>query len=152
MFTHLLAQEELKKGDGPIALILTPTRELAHQVYVEVKKFGKPLGVSVCALYGGVSKTDQFRVLKSGVPPDVIVATPGRLIDLIKMKGTNLLRVTYLVLDEVSRTGIWDFIRILFLLSFKLSILLIHSVIVFYFIVHSVSSEGLLILKTFLCS
>ncbi len=85
---HLMDQPELDKNDGPIMVVLAPTRELAAQIYTESKKFSKGFGLKVGAVYGGMSKFEQFKVLKAGV--EAIVATPGRLIDLIKMKGTNL--------------------------------------------------------------
>ncbi|KAI9312422.1 P-loop containing nucleoside triphosphate hydrolase protein [Dichotomocladium elegans] len=102
MLVHIMDQEELKKGDGPIGLILAPTRELAVQIYSETKKFAKAYGLTVAAVYGGASKMDQFKQLRSG-KVEILVATPGRLIDMIKMKATNLTRVSYLVLDEADR-------------------------------------------------
>jgi hypothetical protein len=68
--------------------VLAPTRELAAQIYTETKKFSKGFGLKIGAIYGGMSKFEQFKVLKAGV--EAVVATPGRLIDLIKMKGTSL--------------------------------------------------------------
>ena len=56
----------------------------------------------MAAVYGGASKMDQFKELRSGTV-EILVATPGRLIDMIKMKATNLRRVSYLVLDEADR-------------------------------------------------
>lgn len=56
----------------------------------------------VAAVYGGASKLEQFKDLRSGTV-EILVATPGRLIDMIKMKATNLRRVSYLVLDEADR-------------------------------------------------
>jgi len=102
MIIHILDQPELEKGDGPIGLILAPTRELAHQIYVEAKKFAKVYNIKVAAVYGGDSKADQFKELRNG-HVEILVATPGRLIDMIKMKATNLRRITYLVLDEADR-------------------------------------------------
>lgn len=102
MLVHIMDQEELSKGDGPIGLILAPTRELATQIYSEAKKFAKAYGLRVAAVYGGASKMQQFKDLRSGTI-EILVATPGRLIDMIKMKATNLRRVTYLVLDEADR-------------------------------------------------
>ncbi|ORX80412.1 DEAD-domain-containing protein [Anaeromyces robustus] len=102
MLIHILDQPELEKGDGPIGLILAPTRELAHQIYVETKKFAKVYNIKVAAVYGGDSKADQFKELRNG-HVEILVATPGRLIDMIKMKATNLRKITYLVLDEADR-------------------------------------------------
>ncbi|RWW25346.1 hypothetical protein BHE74_00005042 [Ensete ventricosum] len=101
MIVHIMDQPELGKGEGPIGVICAPTRELAHQIYLEAKKFAKPYGIRVGAVYGGVSKLDQFKELKAGC--EVVVATPGRLIDLLKMKALTMLRATYLVLDEADR-------------------------------------------------
>ncbi|CAO3622193.1 unnamed protein product [Cunninghamella blakesleeana] len=102
MLIHIMDQAELVKGDGPIGLILAPTRELAVQIYSEAKKFAKAYGLKVAAVYGGASKMQQFKDLRSGTV-EILVATPGRLIDMIKMKATNLKRVSYLVLDEADR-------------------------------------------------
>merc|ERR1719195_2517354 len=96
-----MKQRPLLKGDGPIGLILVPTRELAMQIYTEAKKFGKVYDVSVVCAYGGGSKWEQSKGFESGA--EIAIATPGRMIDMIKMKVTNLQRVTYLVLDEADR-------------------------------------------------
>ncbi|KAH9422538.1 ATP-dependent RNA helicase ddx42 [Dermatophagoides pteronyssinus] len=101
LLMHIMDQPELKPGDGPIGLILAPTRELSQQIYQEGKKFAKPYGIRVLCAYGGGSKYEQSKDLEQGA--DIVVATPGRMIDFIKMKATNLLRVTYLVLDEADR-------------------------------------------------
>uniref|UniRef100_A0A1D1Y952 RNA helicase n=1 Tax=Anthurium amnicola TaxID=1678845 RepID=A0A1D1Y952_9ARAE len=101
MIVHIMDQPEVEKEEGPIGVICAPTRELAHQIYLESKKFAKPHGVRVAAVYGGMSKLDQFKELKAGC--EIVVATPGRLIDLLKMKALTMLRVTYLVLDEADR-------------------------------------------------
>ena len=89
MIIHILDQPDLEKGDGPIGLILAPTRELAHQIYIESKRFAKVYNIKVAAVYGGESKADQFKELRNGYV-EILVATPGRLIDMIKMKATNL--------------------------------------------------------------
>ncbi|KAF5745928.1 DEAD-box ATP-dependent RNA helicase 24 [Tripterygium wilfordii] len=101
MIVHIMDQPELKKEEGPIGVICAPTRELAHQIYLETKKFAKAHGIRVSALYGGMSKLDQFKELKAGC--EIVVATPGRLIDMLKMKALTMLRATYLVLDEADR-------------------------------------------------
>ena len=102
MLTHVMAQPELSKGDGPIALILAPTHELAEQIVKEARRFAKPLGVRCTAVFGGVGKYEQFKELKAGV--EVLVATPGRLIELIGTKGAlSMARVTYVVIDEADR-------------------------------------------------
>lgn len=98
---HIIAQPELKPGDGPIVLILAPTRELAVQIQEECVKFGSSSKIKSTCVYGGVSKGTQIRELKRGV--EVVVATPGRMIDLLETGCTNFRRVTYLVLDEADR-------------------------------------------------
>ena len=101
MLVHIMDQPELRKGEGPIALILVPTRELAQQIYSETKKYGKVYNItSVCA-YGGGNKYEQGKSFEAGA--EIAIATPGRMIDMIKMKMTNLERVTYMVLDEADR-------------------------------------------------
>jgi ATP-dependent RNA helicase DDX5/DBP2 len=98
---HIVAQPELKRGDGPIVLVLAPTRELAVQIEVECVKFGASSNIKSTCLYGGVEKRKQTYSLQAGV--EVVVATPGRLIDMLEGNYTNLKRVTYLVLDEADR-------------------------------------------------
>ena len=94
-------QPYLKPGDGPIVLVLAPTRELAVQIKEECDKFGASSQIKNTVVYGGVKKHTQVRVLASGV--EVLIATPGRLIDHLEQGNTNLRRVTYLVLDEADR-------------------------------------------------
>ncbi|XP_004494432.1 DEAD-box ATP-dependent RNA helicase 24 isoform X2 [Cicer arietinum] len=101
MIVHIMDQPELQKEEGPIGVICAPTRELAHQIYLEAKKFAKAYGIRVSAVYGGMSKLEQFKELKAGC--EIVVATPGRLIDMLKMKALTMLRATYLVLDEADR-------------------------------------------------
>lgn len=101
MIVHIMDQDELEKGDGPIGVVLAPTRELADQIYSEAKRFAKAYALRVAVVYGGASKQDQFKALRAGV--EILVATPGRLIDMIKMKATNFRRTSFLVLDEADR-------------------------------------------------
>ena len=98
---HINAQPLLAPGDGPIVLVLAPTRELAVQIQQEVTKFGKSSRIRNTCVYGGVPKGPQIRDLSRGV--EVCIATPGRLIDMLEAGKTNLRRVTYLVLDEADR-------------------------------------------------
>ncbi|ORY10411.1 Phosphomethylpyrimidine kinase-domain-containing protein [Clohesyomyces aquaticus] len=98
---HINAQPLLAPGDGPIVLILAPTRELAVQIQQEISKFGKSSRIRNTCVYGGVPKGGQIRDLARGV--EVVIATPGRLIDMLESGKTNLRRVTYLVLDEADR-------------------------------------------------
>ncbi|EMT65942.1 ATP-dependent RNA helicase DBP2 [Fusarium oxysporum] len=98
---HINAQPLLAPGDGPIVLVLAPTRELAVQIQEEMKKFGRSSRIRNTCVYGGVPKGPQIRDLSRGV--EVCIATPGRLIDMLEAGKTNLRRVTYLVLDEADR-------------------------------------------------
>ncbi|EEY61994.1 DEAD/DEAH box RNA helicase, putative [Phytophthora infestans T30-4] len=101
MVRHVMDQRELQRGEGPIALVLAPTRELAHQTYVQAKKFLAVYGASCAAIYGGAGKWEQVQALKKGV--EVVVATPGRLIEMIRKKAAPMNRVTFVVLDEADR-------------------------------------------------
>ncbi len=83
------------------ALILTPTRELAEQVASNINQYGKFTSLSCCKAYGGVSQKPQVRALSVGV--DILVATPGRLLDLFRQKALSFEGVEFLVLDEADR-------------------------------------------------
>ncbi|HJU79483.1 MAG TPA: DEAD/DEAH box helicase, partial [Nitrososphaeraceae archaeon] len=90
------------KPRGPIqALIIVPTRELAMQVNNEIRKFSKYMGIRSLAIYGGQSISIQKDQLRRGI--QVIVATPGRLIDHLKQGTIQLDDVTFVVLDEADR-------------------------------------------------
>lgn len=86
---------------GPTVLILSPTRELATQIQVEAVKFSKSSRIFCTCLYGGAPKGPQLRDLERGA--DIVVATPGRLNDILEMRKISLRQVTYLVLDEADR-------------------------------------------------
>lgn len=90
-----------ERGDGPIVLVLAPTRELAVQIQEECNKFGASSKIKHTCVYGGAPKGPQARDLRNGV--EIVIATPGRLIDMLESSITNLRRVTYLVLDEADR-------------------------------------------------
>ncbi|KAL6523471.1 hypothetical protein OROGR_017074 [Orobanche gracilis] len=85
----------------PMALILAPTRELACQIHDEAKKFSYQTGVKVVAVYGGAPVFQQLRNLERGV--DILVATPGRLVDMIEREKVSLRKIKYLALDEADR-------------------------------------------------
>lgn len=104
MFRQIIDQRPLSKGEGPIAVILTPTRELCIQIFKECKPFLRALKLRGVCAYGGSSISQQIAELKRGA--EVVVCTPGRMIDLLAANSgrvTNLSRVTYLVLDEADR-------------------------------------------------
>jgi len=98
---HIAAQPPLRPGDGPMAVIMAPTRELAMQIQSEVVKFSHASSIRCTAVFGGVSRYGQASDLRRGT--EIIVATPGRLLDFLEGGVTNLKRVTYLVLDEADR-------------------------------------------------
>ncbi len=104
MFRHIRDQRPLEGSDGPIGLIMTPTRELATQIHKEMKPFLKAMDLRAVCAYGGAPIKDQIADLKRGA--EFIVCTPGRMIDLLAANSgrvTNLRRVTYVVLDEADR-------------------------------------------------
>jgi len=98
---HIAAQEPLGRGDGPICLVVVPTRELAQQVAQVANELGRPMNVRNCCVYGGAPKGPQLRDLERGA--EICIATPGRLIDFLEMGKMNLRRCTYLVFDEADR-------------------------------------------------
>ena len=104
LLRHVLDQRPLKDNEGPIALIMVPTRELAVQIYQELRMFTKYLMLNVCCVYGGSAIGNQISELRRGC--EIVVATPGRLIEILCLsngKITNLLRVTFVVIDEADR-------------------------------------------------
>lgn len=104
MFRHIKDQRPLESLDGPVGLVMTPTRELATQIHKECKPFLKALNLRAVCAYGGAPIKDQIADLKRGA--EIIVCTPGRMIDLLAANSgrvTNLRRVTYVVLDEADR-------------------------------------------------
>ena len=98
---HTMQQEYIKRGDGPIVLVLAPTRELAQQIQEQSVKFGQPCQLKTACLFGGAPKGRQIGDLERGA--EICVATPGRLIDILEMGKTNFRRCTYVVLDEADR-------------------------------------------------
>lgn len=104
LLRHVQDQPPLQEGDGPIAVLMSPTRELAQQIFKQLTTFTKKLGLSACCCYGGSSIEPQIAELKRGA--QIVVCTPGRLIDLLTTNNgrvCNLQRVTYVVLDEADR-------------------------------------------------
>jgi ATP-dependent RNA helicase RhlE len=111
------------------ALILVPTRELASQVNLNVQEYGKNLELSIGAIYGGVKFTPQVKRLEKGI--DVLIATPGRLLEHIKLDNVDLSRVEMLVFDEADRIldmGFWDEVETLLSLLPKKRQTLLFSV------------------------
>ncbi|XP_019866511.2 ATP-dependent RNA helicase p62-like [Aethina tumida] len=98
---HINNQPPINKGEGPIVLILAPTRELAQQIQQVARDFGRASYIRNTCIFGGAPKGPQARDLERGV--EICIATPGRLIDFLEKGTTNLERCTYLVLDEADR-------------------------------------------------
>src|SRR6202034_4202025 len=96
-------------ADGVKVLILTPTRELAAQIADRIDAYGRHLGVRYTVIFGGVSQRPQETALRA--MPEVLVATPGRLLDLIRQRVLRLDKVTHLVLDEADRMLAMGFVR-----------------------------------------
>ena len=97
---RVVESKSSKKTSKPKALIITPTRELATQIYDQLLKCTTSAGVGVTCIYGGVSKDEQRRALKKA---SIVVSTPGRLKDLQSEDAVDLSKVKYLVLDEADR-------------------------------------------------
>lgn len=100
---QLLSNEKIphSKTRNIRALILTPTRELAIQIYESFSSYGKYTKLKSCVIFGGVSQKPQEEKLKLGV--DILVATPGRLIDLMNQKQVDLQHIQIFILDEADR-------------------------------------------------
>lgn len=92
---------EMTKNDGPYALILAPTRELVQQIEAEARKFATPLGFTVVSIVGGHSLEEQAYALRNGA--EIIVATPGRLVDCIERRLLVLGQCCYVIMDEADR-------------------------------------------------
>lgn len=93
-------KEKHKAVQGPKVMVLAPTRELAQQIHEVLEKACKPANLNTCCIFGGVSKSEQISAVKKA---DIIVATPGRLIDLIEDGSAVMSRVDYVVFDEADR-------------------------------------------------
>jgi ATP-dependent RNA helicase RhlE len=103
------AQAPATRGHAIRALVLTPTRELAAQVAESVRTYGKHLPLRSAVIFGGVKINPQIDALRRGV--DILVATPGRLLDHVSQRTIDLSRVEILVLDEADRMLDMGFIR-----------------------------------------
>ncbi|KAI9198161.1 hypothetical protein LWI28_011166 [Acer negundo] len=102
MIQHCLAQAPIKRGDGPLALVLAPTRELAQQIEKEVKAFSRSLeNFKTAIVVGGTNIAEQRSELRGGV--SIVVATPGRFLDHLQQGNTSLGRISFVVLDEADR-------------------------------------------------
>ncbi|MCX7550243.1 DEAD/DEAH box helicase [Xanthomarina sp. F2636L] len=106
---HILSESEQTKFRPIRALVLTPTRELAAQVYANVKEYSEFTNLRSAVIFGGVNQKPQVATLRQGI--DVLVATPGRLIDLQNQGLLSLKNVEILVLDEADRMLDMGFLR-----------------------------------------
>ena len=101
MLQLLSATEQARGRRQPRGLILSPTRELAAQICASIETYGKFLTLKSTVIYGGVSENPQIRDLKKGV--DIIVATPGRFLDLLNRGFIDLTTIEFFILDEADR-------------------------------------------------
>ncbi|KYK58252.1 pre-mRNA-splicing ATP-dependent RNA helicase PRP28 [Drechmeria coniospora] len=92
---------EINKNDGPYALILAPTRELVQQIETEAMKFANPLGFRCVSIVGGHALEEQAYALRNGA--EIVVATPGRLVDCIERRLLVLSQCCYVIMDEADR-------------------------------------------------
>ena len=107
---HLLDENKNPKDKHkPRALIVTPTRELAAQIYDNLQEYSEYLNIRSVVIFGGVNQKPQVRQLRQGV--DIIVATPGRLLDLHSQEALSLKNIEFLVLDEADRMLDMGFLR-----------------------------------------
>jgi ATP-dependent RNA helicase RhlB len=101
LFTKLLKTDRKARENHPMALILAPTRELVVQIENDARLLGSHCGFNIQAIYGGVDYQKQRDALREGA--DIIIGTPGRLIDYLKQKVYNLKSIEVLVIDEADR-------------------------------------------------
>lgn len=130
LLQHLARKTEKEMTKKHIrALILVPTRELASQVNMSVESYGKDVSLHSIAIYGGVKFTPQTKKLQKGA--DIVIATPGRLIEHIKMGDVDFSKLEMLVFDEADRIldmGFWDEVESLLTLMPKKRQTLLFSV------------------------
>jgi ATP-dependent RNA helicase RhlB len=115
LFTKILADPPEKGRKKPLALVLAPTRELALQIHREGELLGKHTGLRMAAIYGGEGFNRQENLLNSGT--DIVIGTPGRLLDFMRRRVLDLGEIRFLVIDEADRMldlGFWDELRNIF--------------------------------------
>jgi ATP-dependent RNA helicase RhlE len=98
---HLAQKKAIDGLLVPRVLILVPTRELASQILKSLETYGQGLNIKSCAFFGGIKQTEQVKALKNGL--DILVATPGRLLDLMEQGHIRLGKIEIFVLDEADR-------------------------------------------------
>ena len=106
---HIITQKPFQRQRPVKALIVTPTRELAAQILKEIKEYSEFTDVRSTVIFGGVNANPQIRALRQGT--DILVATPGRLLDLHSQGVFNMKQVEFLVLDEADRMLDMGFVR-----------------------------------------
>jgi ATP-dependent RNA helicase RhlE len=106
---QILSRNERLSGRPIRVLVLTPTRELAAQVHESVQSYGEFLDLRSTVIFGGVNQNPQVKTLKRGV--DILIATPGRLLDLHNQRMLSLAKIEILVLDEADRMLDMGFLR-----------------------------------------
>ena len=106
---QILSQQQPLRQRPVRALVLTPTRELAAQVYENIKQYSAFLDIKSAVIFGGVNQNSQVMTLRQGV--DILVATPGRLLDLHNQRVLSLAKIEILVLDEADRMLDMGFLR-----------------------------------------
>ena len=119
LFSRMLAVRSSGRGPSPRALIIAPTRELVIQIDAEAKLLGGPAGFRIVPVYGGIDYLKQREEISKSV--DVLIGTPGRLIDYLKQKVYNLRNTQFLVIDEADRLFDMGFISDLRYLLRKMS-------------------------------
>jgi ATP-dependent RNA helicase DDX23/PRP28 len=92
---------DFSRNDGPYAIVLAPTRELAQQIESEAQKFAKPMGFTVVSIVGGHAIEEQVHNLRNGA--EIVIATPGRLVDCLEKHVLVLSQCNYIVMDEADR-------------------------------------------------
>lgn len=106
---QLLTKEPPRSKRVIRALVLTPTRELAAQVLADIETYSKHIDLRSMVIFGGVKQSSQVNKLRNGI--DILVATPGRLMDLQNQGFVSLRDVEFLVLDEADRMLDMGFLR-----------------------------------------
>ncbi len=101
LFTRMVKNPAIDSSSSPQALIIAPTRELADQIYHEAERLGKFTGFRCLAVYGGIDYRKQMDALQKGI--DILIGTPGRLIDYYKQRIYSLKKTRYLIIDEADR-------------------------------------------------
>ena len=109
VFSRMLMQPQPKQGSSPRALVIAPTRELVTQIHAEALLLGQFTGFNIIPIFGGIDYNKQRADLKQGA--DMVIGTPGRLIDYLKQNIYNLKKTEFLVIDEADRMFDMGFIK-----------------------------------------